>query len=73
MSKEALARKYTKSQNHRYAILSNGNLHDLWGLHHGNPHAITAFGMSDFKAKPWVWRTRIPEYVKDYVPLNQFM
>ena len=31
------------------------------------------FGMSDFKAVPPVWRTRIPEYVKDYVPLNQFM
>jgi type I restriction enzyme, R subunit len=32
-----------------------------------------AFGMSDFKAVPSVWRDRIPEYVKDYVPLNQFM
>ena len=31
------------------------------------------FGMSDFKAVPSVWRDRIPEYVKDYVPLNQFM
>ena len=29
--------------------------------------------MSDFKAVPLVWRTRIPEYVKDYVPMNQFM
>lgn len=32
-----------------------------------------AFGMRDFKAVPPVWRTHIPEYVKDYVPLNQFM
>ena len=32
-----------------------------------------AFGMSDFKTVPPAWRTRIPEYVKDYVPLNQFM
>jgi len=32
-----------------------------------------AFGMNDYKAVPPVWRTRIPEYVKDYVPLNQFM
>ena len=32
-----------------------------------------AFGMNDFKAVPPVWRTRIPEYVKDYVSLNQFM
>ena len=32
-----------------------------------------AFGMSDFKAVPPAWRARIPEYVKDYVSLNQFM
>ena len=32
-----------------------------------------AFGMSDFKAVPLAWRARIPEYVKDYVSLNQFM
>ena len=33
----------------------------------------STFGMSDFKAVPKEWRDRIPEYVKDYVPLNQFM
>ncbi len=32
-----------------------------------------AFGMADFKAVPQEWRNRIPEYIKDYVPLNQFM
>ena len=32
-----------------------------------------AFGMSDYKSVPLAWRTLIPEYVKDYVPLNQFM
>jgi type I restriction enzyme R subunit len=32
-----------------------------------------AFGMNDFKAVPPAWRTRIPEYVKDYVSINQFM
>ncbi|MCJ7623700.1 MAG: DEAD/DEAH box helicase family protein, partial [Anaerolineaceae bacterium] len=31
------------------------------------------FTMDDFKAVPMEWRTKIPEYVKDYVPLNQFM
>ena len=36
-------------------------------------NVYSAFGMSDFKAVPSVWRDRIPEYVKDYVPLNQFM
>ena len=32
-----------------------------------------AFNVEHYKAVPPVWRTRIPEYVKDYVPLNQFM
>ncbi len=31
------------------------------------------FNMQDFKAVPKNWRERIPEYIKDYVPLNQFM
>jgi type I restriction enzyme R subunit len=31
------------------------------------------FSMGDFKAVPQEWRNRIPEYVKDYVSLNQFM
>lgn len=31
------------------------------------------FTMQDFRAVPQMWRTRIPEYIKDYVPLNQFM
>lgn len=32
-----------------------------------------SFNMQDFKAIPASWRTRVPEYIKDYVPLNQFM
>jgi type I restriction enzyme R subunit len=31
------------------------------------------FNMQDFKAVPSTWRERIPDYIKDYVPLNQFM
>lgn len=31
------------------------------------------FTMKDFRAVPSVWRERVPEYIKDYVPLNQFM
>ena len=41
------ARKYAKSQNCRFVILSNGNLHYLWDLQHGNPHVITAFPAPD--------------------------
>ena len=37
------ARKYAKSQNCRFVILSNGNLHYLWDLLHGNPYLIAAF------------------------------
>ena len=37
------ARKYAKSLNCRFVILSNGNLHYLWDLAQGNPHIITKF------------------------------
>jgi len=30
------------------------------------------FTMQDYRAVPEEWRTRIPEYIKDYVPLNPF-
>lgn len=30
------------------------------------------FSSRDFKAVPAKYRALIPEYVKDYVPLNQF-
>jgi len=36
-------------------------------------HTNPSFSMKDFKAVPQAWRARIPEYIKDYVPLNQFM
>ena len=37
------ARKYARSLNCRFVILSNGNLHYFWDLERGNPHMITAF------------------------------
>lgn len=36
------ARKYAKSQNCRFVILSNGNLHYFWDLERGNPYIITS-------------------------------
>ena len=36
-------------------------------------HTNPTFNMNDFRAVPTKWRTTIPEYIKDYVPLNQFM
>ena len=37
------ARKYARSQNCRFIILSNGNLHYFWDLERGNPYLITSF------------------------------
>ena len=37
------ARKYARSQNVRFIILSNGNLHYFWDLEQGNPVLITEF------------------------------
>ena len=37
------ARRYAKSQNTRFIILSNGNLHYFWDLERGNPEVITEF------------------------------
>jgi type I restriction enzyme R subunit len=41
------ARKYAKSQNCRFVILSNGNLHYFWDLERGNPCLITSFPTPD--------------------------
>jgi len=35
------ARRYARSQNCRFVILSNGNLHYFWNLEQGNPYIIT--------------------------------
>jgi len=41
------ARKYAHSQNVRFVILSNGNLHYFWDLELGNPVLITEFPTPD--------------------------
>lgn len=38
-----------------------------------NLNVNPAFSMADFKAVAKEWRDKIPEYVKDYVPINQLM
>jgi len=37
------ARRYAVSQNCRFIILSNGNIHYFWDLERGNPHIISRF------------------------------
>jgi type I restriction enzyme, R subunit len=41
------ARKYARSQNCRFIILSNGNLHYFWDLERGTPYVITSFPTPD--------------------------
>jgi len=41
------ARRYAKSQNCRFVILSIGNLHYFWDLERGSPYVITSFPTPD--------------------------
>jgi len=43
LSAKEQARKYARSQNARFVILSNGNIHYLWDLEQGSPTIISAF------------------------------
>jgi type I restriction enzyme, R subunit len=70
------ARKYARSQNVRFVILSNGNLHYFWDLEQGNPTLITEFPTAEslghftaFKPNP---DTLINEKVgDDYIAITQ--
>jgi type I restriction enzyme, R subunit len=70
------ARKYAQSQNCRFIILSNGNLHYLWDLERGNPNVISKFptpesveGYAAFKPNA---QQLIQEPVEtDYIVLTQ--
>lgn len=71
------ARKYAKSLNVRFIILSNGNISYFWDLEKGNPNLITKFPTLDsiyhsdsFKPNP---ENLIKELVEeDYVVLTQY-
>lgn len=70
------ARKYARSQNCRFVILSNGNLHYFWDLERGNPYVITTFptptsvtGYS--KTKPDTRRLVEENVGDDYIALTQ--
>ncbi len=70
------ARQYARSQNCRFVILSNGNLHYFWDLAQGNPQLLTRFptpdsikGCQRFQPDP---QRLIAELVgKDYIALTQ--
>lgn len=70
------ARKYAKSQNCRFVILSNGNLHYFWDLERGNPYIITSFPtpasvISFQQVKPDPKRLIEEQVRDDYIVLTQ--
>ncbi len=70
------ARKYARSQNVRFVILSNGNLHYFWDLEQGNPTLITEFptaeSLGHFTAFKPNSDTLIKEKVlDDYIAITQ--
>jgi len=70
------ARGYAHSENVRFIILSNGNLHYFWDLERGNPEVITEFPTCEsihhrqaFKPNP---KKIADEIVKDdYIAISQ--
>lgn len=70
------ARKYARSQNCRFVILSNGNLHYFWDLERGNPYIITSFPAPDSvmgyqKVTPNPQRLIEDQVGDDYIVLTQ--
>ncbi len=70
------ARRYARSQNCRFVILSNGNLHYFWDLERGNPYIITSFPTPDSvtaygKAQPNPQRLIDEQVQDDYIVLTQ--
>ena len=69
------ARKYARSQNCRFVILSNGNLHYFWDLERGNPYIITSFPTPDSvsgyrKITPNPQRLITEQVSEDYIVLT---
>ena len=70
------ARRYARSQNCRFIMFSNGNLHYFWDLERGNPQIITSFptpqsvtGYSKIRPNP---QRLIDAQVRDdYIVLTQ--
>lgn len=70
------ARSYAKTQNARFVILSNGNLHYFWDMHTGNPEVITKFPTQESlkhraKFKPDSVKLADEQVDADYIALTQ--
>ncbi|NOD62114.1 MULTISPECIES: DEAD/DEAH box helicase family protein [unclassified Ruegeria] len=70
------ARRYARSQNARFVILSNGNIHYLWDLRQGNPTVISAFPAPNeignhYQFEPDADRLSGEHVAEDYIALTQ--
>ena len=71
------ARRYARSQNCRFVILSNGNLHYFWDLERGNPYIVTSFPSPDSVAgyqrvTPNPQKLIDERVAADYIVLSQY-
>ncbi len=70
------ARTYARSQNCRFVILSNGNLHYFWDLERGDPNQVTSFpdpeSVTSYRQVTPNPQRLIDEQVKDdYIVITQ--
>lgn len=76
LSAKEQARKYARSQNARFVILSNGNIHYLWDLEQGSPAVISKFPSpgeigNHYKFEPDAERLAAEKVDLDYIVLTQ--
>ncbi len=70
------ARRYARTLDCRFVILSNGNIHYFWDLERGNPHIITSFPAPDsvagyHRVKPDPQKLVDARVDEDYIVLTQ--
>ncbi len=61
------ARKYARSLNVRFVILSNGDIHYFWDIETGNPEIITEFPTPESLAYKKQFKPNIDRLVNEYV------
>ena len=76
LSAKEQARRYARSQNARFVILSNGNIHYLWDLQQGNPTVVNKFPSpseigNHYSFQPDAERLAGEHFGNDYIALTQ--
>ena len=70
------ARRYARSQNARFVILSNGNIHYLWDLKQGNPAVVSSLPGPEEIGNHYAFEPDVEQLARevvrsDYVALTQ--